>query len=220
MALTAPQPDIAASSAERVRLAATTLFAQRGFHGTGIRDLAREAGLSSASLYHHMDTKETLLAEIMDTALRRLATAARLATGHVADPAERFGRLIALHVLTHAVRPEETRVVDNEVSALSPQARERVVRLRDDYEGLFAAAISDGVSAGTFRAGEPALARLAVLEMCNGVARWYSPQGSMDVAVLAGHFARIGLRVVEAAEPQRPTDVEYCQRIVTRVWGG
>lgn len=218
MAVTAPVPTTAVSSAERVRRAAITLFAQRGFHGTGIRDLAREAGMSSASLYHHMDTKETLLAEIMHTSLRRLATAARLATGEVDDPAERLGRLVALHVLTHAQRPEETRVVDNEVAALSPQPRETVVRLRDAYEGHFAAAIADGERMGTFRAGEPALARLAVLEMCNGVARWYSPQGSMDLESLAGHFARISLRVVEAEDPAHTPDVEYCQHIITRVW--
>lgn len=218
--MTAPAPDPAVSSAERVRRAAITLFAQRGFHGTGIRDLASEAGMSSASLYHHMDTKQTLLAEIMDTALRRLATAARLATGHVPDPAERLGRLIALHVLTHAQRPDETRVVDNEVAALSPRVRETVVRSRDDYESLFAAAIADGVRAGTFHAGEPALARLAVLEMCNGVARWYSPQGSMGLETLAGQFARIGLRVVEADPPSHTPDIKLCQRIVAQVWGG
>ena len=53
------------------------LFATKGFHGTGIRDLAQEADLSSASLYHYMGTKEDLLAEIMHTALNRLLDAAQ-----------------------------------------------------------------------------------------------------------------------------------------------
>ena len=39
------------------------LFAAKGFHGTGIRELADAAGLSSATLYHYMGTKEDLLVE-------------------------------------------------------------------------------------------------------------------------------------------------------------
>ena len=46
---------------ERVRQAALELFAERGFHGTGIRQLAERAGVSSASLYHYLGTKEDLL---------------------------------------------------------------------------------------------------------------------------------------------------------------
>lgn len=209
----------AQASGARVRQAAIELFAERGFHGTGIRDLARRAGLSSASLYHHMGTKEQLLAEIMETALRRLTDAARQATHDVGDPAERLGRLIALHVLTHATRPAETRVVDNEVGALAPALREPVIKLRDDYEQLFAEAIDAGVRSGAFHAVEPALARLALLEMCNGVARWYSPHGTLDVAELARQFAHTGLRVLDAERPHTGPDIEYCQRIVAKVWG-
>ena len=212
--MSAPQPTSA-----RVRQAAITLFAERGFHGTGIRDLACHAGLSSASLYHHMGTKEQLLAEIMATALRRLTDAARQATHDVSDPAERLGRLIALHVLTHATRPAETRVVDNEVAALSAELREPVVKLRDGYEQLFTEAIDAGARSGAFHPDDPAVARLALLEMCNGVARWYSPQGTLDVAELARQFAHLGMRVLDADPPRTGPDIEYCQRIVARVWG-
>ena len=61
------------TSGERVRRAALELFAERGFHGTGIRQLAERAGLSSASLYHYMGTKEDLLVELMRAAKELLA---------------------------------------------------------------------------------------------------------------------------------------------------
>lgn len=205
------------ATGQRVRDVAISLFAERGFHGTGIRDLAGAAELSSASLYHHMGTKEQLLAGIMRTALTRLTSAARQAVSDVDDPVERLGRLIVLHVLTHALRPAETRVVDNEVAALSAPEREAVVRLRDGYEKLFDSTIAYGIHCGVFNTAEPALARLALLEMCNGVARWYSPHGTLDTTELAEHFARIGLRVVEANSPERP-DIEFCRSVVTRVW--
>ena len=206
------------SSRERVRAAAVKLFATKGFHGTGIRDLAQEAELSSASLYHYMGTKEDLLAEIMRTALNRLLGAAREAIADSADPVRRMGSLVAVHVLAHAVGPAETRVVDNEVDVLTPAAREPVVALRDAYERLWATAIEDGVAAGVFHTAHPAVTRLALLEMCSGVARWYSPQGALTLEELAGHYAGLALRALGCVSAG-DTGLRRCREIVAKEWG-
>ncbi|WP_158881718.1 TetR/AcrR family transcriptional regulator [Amycolatopsis anabasis] len=205
---------MAVESRERVRRAAVKLFATKGFHGTGIRDLAQEARLSSASLYHYMGTKEELLAGIMRDSLRGLLASAGRATEGVADPRRRLARLVALHVLTHAVRPDETRVVDNEVRVLSAPTRRAVVRLRDDYERLWASAIADGIAAGVFRVGEPAVTRLALLEMCNGVARWYSPRGPLTLDQLAAHYAGLALRMLGCLDAPDQADLDQCRALV------
>jgi AcrR family transcriptional regulator len=189
------------TSRERVRRAALKLFASRGFHGTGIRDLAQEAKLSPASLYHYMGTKEALLADLMRESLEALLASAHETVTGVTDPRERLRRLVALHVRTHATQPDETRVVDNEVRSLSPEPQRAVIRLRDSYEGLWADAIDEGVRAGIFHTDEPSVSRLALLEMCNGVARWYSPQGAVSLEQLSDHYARLALGALGAAEP-------------------
>ncbi|NIJ10371.1 AcrR family transcriptional regulator [Saccharomonospora amisosensis] len=185
---------MALASGQRVRRAAVKLFATRGFHGTGIRDLARAAKLSSASLYHYMGTKEDLLADIMRDCLRDLITAATETLDGVQDPRERVIRLVTLHVRTHATQPEETRIVDNEIHVLSPNAQRSVIALRDEYERLWTQAIADGLAQGVFRTTQPAVTRIALLEMCNGVARWYSPRGQLSLDELGAHFAELALR--------------------------
>lgn len=207
------------SSRERVRAAAVKLFATKGFHGTGIRDLAQEAELSSASLYHYMGTKEDLLAEIMRTALNRLLAAAHEATAGVGDPVRRLRTLVALHVLAHAVEPAETRVVDNEVDVLSPAAREPVVALRDAYERLWAATIDEGVAAGAFRVEHPAVTRIALLEMCSSVARWYSPRGPLALDELAAHYAELVSRALGCPSAPGAADLRRCREIVAKEWG-
>ena len=91
------------STVDRVQAAALALFAARGYHGTGIRQLADAAGLSSASLYHYMGTKEELLVAIMRTSLTRLGVAGEEIC---ADPElsarERLVALVELYVRTHA----------------------------------------------------------------------------------------------------------------------
>ncbi|MFJ1760247.1 TetR/AcrR family transcriptional regulator [Amycolatopsis sp. NPDC088138] len=207
------------SSRDRVRAAAVKLFATKGFHGTGIRDLAQEAELSSASLYHYMGTKEDLLAEIMHTALTRLLDAAREATAGSPDPVHRLRTLVALHVLAHAVGPAETRVVDNEVDVLSPAAREPVVALRDGYERLWATAIDEGVAAGVFHTEHPAVTRLALLEMCSGVARWYSPRGPLALDQLAEHYAELASRALGCTSSPGVSNLARCREIVAKEWG-
>jgi AcrR family transcriptional regulator len=209
---------VAVDSRERVRRAAVKLFAGKGFHGTGIRDLAQAAKLSSASLYHYMGTKEELLADIMRESLERLLSAAALVTDRVPDPCTRLGRLVALHVITHAVQPDETRVVDNEVHSLSPAAKRIVVKLRDDYEIRWAEIIDSGVSSGAFHTDQPAVTRLALLEMCSGVARWYSPRGPLTLDELAGHYAQLAMRALGCTEVCEP-DLAQCRAVVSQVWG-
>ena len=184
------------STAERVRTAALRLFAERGYHGTGIRQLADAAGLSSASLYHYMGTKEELLVAIMRESLSGLIEAGERATGSSPAPRERLVALVDLHVRAHAERPEHTRVVDDEVRSLTAAARAEVVALRDRYEELWQRTLEDGVAAGTFRLGSVPVARRALLEMCSGVARWWTPRGELGVEELVAEYADLALRLV------------------------
>ncbi|MEV0042383.1 helix-turn-helix domain-containing protein [Nocardia rhamnosiphila] len=60
----------------KVRAAAVRLFARRGFGGTTMRDIAREAGISPGLIYRHYETKDELFGALVGHAadgLRRLA---------------------------------------------------------------------------------------------------------------------------------------------------
>jgi AcrR family transcriptional regulator len=52
------------SSRERLIIAAQKLFAQRGYNGVSVRDIAAEAGMNSASIGYYFGGKENLLAEV------------------------------------------------------------------------------------------------------------------------------------------------------------
>ncbi|MEU0464051.1 TetR/AcrR family transcriptional regulator [Amycolatopsis sp. NPDC006131] len=209
---------MALTTEQRVRRAAVKLFAAKGFHGTGIRDLAQAAKISSASLYHYMGTKEDLLVDIMRECLDRLLLAARRALDTVDDPADALSALVTLHVMAHAAQPDETRVVDNEVSALSRAPRRRIVALRDQYEAIWADTIDKGVSAGVFDAPEPAVTRLALLEMCTGVARWYSPRGPLPLDRLAARYAQLALRMLGSPASPGGDGAERAREVAAEVW--
>ncbi|ONI75040.1 TetR family transcriptional regulator [Actinosynnema sp. ALI-1.44] len=206
------------ATARRVRQAAIELFATRGFHGTGIRDLAEAAGLSSATLYHYMGTKEELLVSIMRASLDRLVTAACQVTADVPDPIGRVTNLVALHVYTHAEQQLETRVVDGEIRALSPEHRPRIIALRDEYEACWQSAIDDGCDRGLLRPSSRGVARLALLEMCSGIARWYSPTGPFTLDELAERYVEMALGLLGATGPVPAPDLAPVRELVAANW--
>jgi AcrR family transcriptional regulator len=184
------------SSLERIQRAAVRLFAERGFAATGIRDIGREVGLNSATLYHYAGGKEELLVGVMRSCLEELLRAGRTALVHTADPAVQLVRLVRVHVATEAINPLTARVTDREVHALTGENHARVLGLRDDYESMFQQVLERGARTGQFQITDLRIVRLALLEMCNGVANWYRPGGRLSVPELQDSFAELSCRLV------------------------
>ena len=75
--------------------AALTLMRERGFDKVSIRDICKQAGITTGAFYHHFPSKESLLNkgfapldDYMEAALR----------GHEADePAERLGHILSAY---------------------------------------------------------------------------------------------------------------------------
>jgi len=70
---------------QRVLAAASALFAERGFHATTVRDIARHAGVNLAAAHYHFGSKDTLYLEVMRAQFDRVMSqlserGARLAT--------------------------------------------------------------------------------------------------------------------------------------------
>lgn len=59
-----------ATTADRILDAAETLFAERGFAGTVVRDIAGQVGLNAASLYNHFPGKKELYEAVLERGLR------------------------------------------------------------------------------------------------------------------------------------------------------
>ena len=191
------------STEQRIHLAALRLFSRQGYSGTGIRELADEAGLSPASLYNHIGSKEDLLARIMREGNNRLDTASRTALARVTRPEDRLGVLAQVHVFVHASFRQECRVIDAEFRSLTDIQRAAILDQRDAYEGLWATALSDGAAAGTLTVADPRVTRLALLSMCTGVAHWFRPEGPNDAFDISLRHVDLVLSATRASRGRR-----------------
>jgi TetR/AcrR family transcriptional regulator, cholesterol catabolism regulator len=184
------------TSFEAILRAAVYTFSERGYAASGIRDIAAAAGVTSGTLYLYSPNKVSLLQSIMNVALDELLRTAAVATAGSADPGDALERLIRSHVAMQAVNPRTVRVVDGELRFLADPHREEIVAKRDAYEAAWNRVLRAGAESGLFRVSEPSVTRLAVLEMCNGVARWYRPDGPHDLDQIQDLFVGFGFGVV------------------------
>lgn len=176
---------------------ASMLFSDRGFHGTGIRDLADGAGLAISAMYYYSSSKDEVLEALMRRGMGRLMESAQQALDGVTGPSERLATLVAVHVALHLRNPHVTRVVDQEFRALTGDTRREILEQRDTYEAVWASILAEGVEAGEFT-DRQGVDRLALLEMCTGVTHWYQPGGKLSAAELSERFADMALSLVEA----------------------
>lgn len=186
------------TTAERVEAAALRLFATRGFEGTGIRLIADEAGISVASLYHYMGTKDDLLERLMRKSMSRLLEPAAEIVRGTTDVVETMSKLVDLHVRRHAEDNLLSVVSDTEIRSLTSAARREMVALRDGYEQLWEQTVASGVDDRIFSVPDVKLATLALLEMCTGVAYWYSPSGRLSLDTVSKSFVDMALSLLGA----------------------
>jgi TetR/AcrR family transcriptional regulator, cholesterol catabolism regulator len=186
------------SNLQRVQRAAVELFAERGYTATGIRDIARHVGLTSAALYHYTGGKELLLVGVMRDSLIEMQHRGRQAVAFSADPVVRLARLVKMHVGVQAFNPCSARVTDSEVRSLTAANRGVVVGLRNEYESLWQRVLDDGVRSGEFTIADTRIARLALLETCNGVVNWYKPGGRLSLTEIQDHFVLLACRLAGA----------------------
>jgi AcrR family transcriptional regulator len=134
--------------------AAAQLFALRGFHGVTVDEIGAAVGLSGPALYHHFESKEALLSEMLVAGSEAL-----LANGgktEAMDAAESLRWLIEGQINFALNQPELITVHHRDLVHAPDAVQHRVRRLQAEYVEFWVSALRElGV-------GDPRQARAAV----------------------------------------------------------
>ena len=107
---------------ELLRIAAD-LFASKGFRNTTVRDIADAAGILSGSLYHHFDSKESMVDELMRTFQAELFAAYDEILASSDDARSKLERAVRLSFETIERRGAEVAIFQNEAATLGQLER-------------------------------------------------------------------------------------------------
>ena len=165
---------------------AARLFAEKGYHGTSIGDLAEAMGVQKGSLYAHIDSKADLLWEVA----RDGAAAFHAALDEVPDdltPTEKIRLALRAHLRVVAEQLDVATVFIREWRYLDGQRRVEFLAERRRYEERFRAFFREGRELGELRTDlDDATATLLALSAANWAYTWLRP--GEDTDALADRF--------------------------------
>ncbi|MBS0334545.1 MAG: TetR family transcriptional regulator [Proteobacteria bacterium] len=190
-----------AERTRQIRIAASRLFVEKGFDGASMQDIADAVGLTKAGLYHFVDSKEELLALIVDEGVERLEREVIEPARAVADPAERIAAMIRLHVdnigrVESDVGNPVTSLVENLIGLSDERRVEVEGRLRQVFEVIRGALVELKAQGRLVEDMDPTTAAFSIIGMVMWTNRWRRPDGRLSSEAVAEDIGRLALRGV------------------------
>ncbi|GAA2210154.1 TetR/AcrR family transcriptional regulator [Nonomuraea monospora] len=175
-----------------VKLAAE-LFARKGFQATTVREIADEAGILSGSLYHHFDSKETIVDEVLSTFLDDLIARYRAALDTSADARTVLSEMVRIGFGTLEPHRAAITVMQNDWNYLRQFERfNYLVKAEDEVEQIWVSQIKAGQAAGLFRSDvDPKLTYRMIRDTIWVAVRWFRPGGRLNTTGLAEHYITV-----------------------------
>ena len=198
---------------------ATRLFAERGFAGTSLQDIADAMGMTRPALYYYVKNKDQLLARLVTEITEGPAAATEEIAGSDADARAKLRDLVLLvagQQARHAARFQLVIRSESELPddlAVAHEAAKR--RVLDGFSRV----VDQGVRSGEFRPRPVRTTALAVIGMCNWVAWWFRPGGAQSPDEVAEQMADMAVSMVAQApdrlpESPRPDDPAAVLRLL------
>ena len=178
---------------EEILAAAAQIFRDKGYHATSMQDIAEAVHLQKGSLYHHIRSKEEILASLLDRALDLLILSMQEVMASPLSVEEKLRSAMRMYADNIAVHSDLAAVLLLEYRNLSPRLRARHMGRRDRFEALWRELLRQGMQQGVFRTSDEKLVALAILGVQNWMLTWYRAEGPLSAAELSSRFADLFL---------------------------
>jgi AcrR family transcriptional regulator len=183
------------SRREELLAMAGRMFAEQGLRNTTVRDIADAAGILSGSLYHHFDSKESMVDEILRRFLDELFAQYREIVAAELSSRETFTRLVVASFESIERDHNAVAIYQDEAKRLATQERFAYIKDRNvEFRELWLGMLERGIADGTFRSDLNTRMVYRFMRDTVWVAvRWYRPGGTLTADQVAEQYLQIVL---------------------------
>jgi AcrR family transcriptional regulator len=188
---------------EHILRTSARIFAEKSYHSTSMRDIARATGVSLAGLYHYCKSKEELLFLIQDHCFGRVSESLEQRIKDVDDPFEKLRIFIDNHLSFFAANMAEMKVLSHEAESLGGDLHKHVSTRKEKYAKLARKilreiqSVSEAQPSGRATIASSQLdltvATYSLFGMMNWIYNWYDPRGKLSVNQLVDNITRLFL---------------------------
>ncbi len=177
------------------------LFAKKGFRNTTVRDIADAAGILSGSLYHHFDSKESMVDEILSTFQEELFGQYDEILASEDDPRAKLERAVLVSFETIDKHPDEVAIFQNDAAYLLGFERfsylaDRNEQSRQVWLTLLRAGVDEGVLRDDL---DLELTYRFIRDTVWVAVSWYRPGGRRTHTEIARQYLSILLEGIQRA---------------------
>lgn len=174
---------------------AATLFAERGMRATTVRDIADAAGILSGSLYHHFDSKESMVDEILRGFLDELFDSYHKIVAEGLGPRETLEGLVVASFEAIDRSHSAVAIYQDEAKHLVGTERfEYITERNSEFRELWNGVVERGIADGSFRPDvDVELVYRFMRDTVWVAVRWYRPGGKLTAEAVAQQYLAIVL---------------------------
>lgn len=182
---------------DHINSAARNLFRERGYSATSMRDIASTVGIEVASLYNHIDSKESMLQQICFTMAEKFLAIIPLVKHLQERPEEQLKEAIRLHVLVITSHADESAVFVHEWKHLSEPHLSAFKKMRNNYEGFYRDLIRRGEELGLFKNIHEKFVMMVLFSSINWLYDYYKPNGKLNPSQISDIITDIFLNGIK-----------------------
>lgn len=167
------------------------IFAEKGFHRTSIRDIARAAGMSLAGLYYYFRTKEELLFLIQERCFLTLLQRWEKTVDLKSDVRARIRIFAENHLGFFLHNMFEMKVMAHEDESLTGEFQEKILLLKRRYVKILMDLMGELQRQEGGKAMNLRAATFSLFGVMNWVYTWYHPRRDLPLPELIEQMLRI-----------------------------
>ena len=152
---------------------AASLFREKGYKATSMRELADAVGVEAASLYNHIHSKTEILHVICFNVANRFMSHMESIEQENVSVIVKVEKLLRFHIKEMLHQYEEVYVSDREWKHLTDPYLSNFQNQRRTYRKRFAAIIEKGITAGEIKSIDAPTAVLIMLHAVSGIESWH-----------------------------------------------
>ncbi len=134
-----------------IGLTAEALFAERGFDGTPIREIAQRAGSTKALIYHYYRNKEDLYLSLLEAAVSEVVSQVEEIAGSRDDPDQKIRKVVQVFLEFYRAHPQRFQMIQRAVDEHGAAATTLAERWFSRVHLALQAIAAEGVKRGTFK---------------------------------------------------------------------
>lgn len=188
-----------------IRTTALSLFAERGYDRTSLKDIADRIGITHPALYYYYKSKSDILFDAIRTAL--VQTGADLSAcidDETLNAEQKLHRLIETQITVQLDLQEANRLIDSVLFGTMSRSEifnyeqtKELLELQRQLVQPYRTVLADGVEAGCFDVTDETVVTFAILGAVSNLPYWYNPDGELSVPDVTARLVSLFLKSIK-----------------------